>query len=542
MGDLTHSAALIQNAELSLSDDAEAATKQNEREALYLHNSCLPVNRLPPELLLELFLGYVRDPYKSSRVPWARLRGVCLHWSQFALSTPILWRRIDVYASSRWLALCLQNARETTMDVMFHARELPAADLCLLLPHTHRLRSLSFRTHISPEWMPTLLEILGGDLTALENLHYFPPPSEHHNLSHHLALTHSRTPLLHTLDLVGTRAPSDMALLSRLRKLSLSACSTDLTASDFLSALASNARLEVLELSHFLDNLSGGFNAPPSLREEGIALPRLRRLCLSDHSPHLTSVFLSLLRTPPTLNLNLSGDLGETEPDQIVSPIVWLLPPPSVRLSALPILASPTVTSITARLYQWFYEVHTDSLGSEKGSVSLEVLSANVNSWYTWLGQGIADVLDAFGSAQEVTSLTIYGDQASHSLTDWENVLRTFPKLEHISMVGTIGNSELWTVLQAGLDDDNDINGDNAERSSSVPYPRLKRIVYNGGVDATHAVCTDVLHCLRKRAERGCRLSSLELGFVHRSVSYEQMKAIYVPQFEAVVDWFAYLG
>ncbi|KAI0329452.1 hypothetical protein GY45DRAFT_1324884 [Cubamyces sp. BRFM 1775] len=467
-----------------------------------------------------------------------RLRGVCLLWNDFALSTPILWRRIDVYKDSRWLELCLQNSRETTVDIFFYERKFPAADLYLLLPHTHRLRSLGFQSQIPSKWMPALLEIFENDLTALEDLQYFPPPPKSSDLSYHLALTHSRAPLLHTLEAVETRAPSDFALLSRLRGLSLTTCLTDLTVGQFLSVLASNTRLEVLELSGFLDKLSGAFDAPSMLCEEAVALPRLRRLCLVDHSTHLTSAFLSLLRTPPTLNLTLSGDLGEAAHDQIISPGTWLLPPSSVRLSALPILASPAVTSVTVRVYQWFYQINTDFPESESGSVSFEVHSPHIDSWYSWLADGIADFLDAFGSARELTSLTIYGNQMYQSLADWENVLRTFPKLESIAMVGTSGNSELWTALQAGLGD----NGDDAQEPSSVPYPQLKQIEFSGSRTAMHELCTDILRCLRKRAERGCRLASLDLSFLHGKMPCGQVEAIYAPQFQAVADRFACYG
>ncbi|KAH9895686.1 hypothetical protein C8Q73DRAFT_789494 [Cubamyces lactineus] len=516
--------------------------KQNAREELYLRNSGLPINQLPPELLLELFLTYMCDTYATYKPWWLKLRSVCQHWNQFALSTPILWRRVSVYKSSQWLELCLRNSRETTMDVVFYEQQFPAADLCLLLPHTYRLRTLKFQTRISAEWMPVLLEILQGDLAALEILEYFPPSFKSRDISYHLALTHSRAPLLHTLDVVGTRAPSDVALLSGLRDLSLAACSTELTVGDFLSVLASNTRLEALRLESFLDKLSGAFDVPSINREGAISLPLLRKLCLVGHSMHLTSVFLSFLRTPSTLHLLLVGDLGNTTDDQITRPIARLLPPPSIRLSALPILASPTVTRVTVRVYRWFYHIHTNFMESEKGSVSLEVQSAAVDSRDSWLGEGIRDLLDAFGSARELTGLTIHGDQTYQSLADWEKVLTTFPKLENIAIAGTQGSSELWTVLQAGLDGDGDINSDNvnSEGPSGVPYPQLKRIEYSGGIEATHETCTEVLRCVRKRAERGCRLSSLELCLCHDSASYDQMKAIYAHQFQKVVDRFSY--
>ena len=80
------------------------------RSTSALLNYQRPINRLPPEILLDLFRR-LRDEDRSynqhrdggrlySRPPWHRILGVCRYWCSLASSAPLLWTSIPVGAKT----------------------------------------------------------------------------------------------------------------------------------------------------------------------------------------------------------------------------------------------------------------------------------------------------------------------------------------------------------------------------------------------------------------------------------------------------------
>ncbi|EPT00151.1 hypothetical protein FOMPIDRAFT_1079228, partial [Fomitopsis schrenkii] len=59
-----------------------------------LHNSTLPFNQLPPEVLLLTF-GFLEGDRSDSR--WAiGLTSVCRYWRETLLAYPLLWSSINL--------------------------------------------------------------------------------------------------------------------------------------------------------------------------------------------------------------------------------------------------------------------------------------------------------------------------------------------------------------------------------------------------------------------------------------------------------------
>ncbi|KAJ3540378.1 hypothetical protein NMY22_g4320 [Coprinellus aureogranulatus] len=68
--------------------------------SIHRRNASLPVNRLPPEILLTIFeilKTYAKEEQGNGEPPlsWFRVTFVCRRWRTIALDSPSLWTTID---------------------------------------------------------------------------------------------------------------------------------------------------------------------------------------------------------------------------------------------------------------------------------------------------------------------------------------------------------------------------------------------------------------------------------------------------------------
>lgn len=128
-------------------------------------NKLAPISRLPPEILLEVFIIYadicrlpVRNLARKDKIPrnaWLRVTHICHAWRTLAISYPRLWTHIDILRSdavkewlhrSKSLPLDVSNASassSTTFGRLPAARRIEA--LLLALQESHRIRNLEIR-------------------------------------------------------------------------------------------------------------------------------------------------------------------------------------------------------------------------------------------------------------------------------------------------------------------------------------------------------------------------------------------------------------
>ncbi|CDO72040.1 hypothetical protein BN946_scf184943.g75 [Trametes cinnabarina] len=113
-----------------------------------LLNMKAPINMLPSELLIEIFLCVQRD-YELTR--WLVLPSVCRYWFYIASTTPELWRRLTVESSTNHLSTGLARSRAEVVDLELnlcaHAKGILSRTFKILKPHVHRIGSLQFRAH-----------------------------------------------------------------------------------------------------------------------------------------------------------------------------------------------------------------------------------------------------------------------------------------------------------------------------------------------------------------------------------------------------------
>ncbi|OCH89504.1 hypothetical protein OBBRIDRAFT_888353 [Obba rivulosa] len=99
----------------------------------YIHNSTLPINRLPVELLMKTVFEKDEDGPVSRDYQWMAYMSVCRHWRTVALVNPSLWTDISVMNNIHFLRLFLRRSRSANVRIEFVCFD----DLSFQYPSTH---------------------------------------------------------------------------------------------------------------------------------------------------------------------------------------------------------------------------------------------------------------------------------------------------------------------------------------------------------------------------------------------------------------------
>ncbi|TFK81745.1 hypothetical protein K466DRAFT_531380 [Polyporus arcularius HHB13444] len=108
-----------------------------------LVNTRAPVNRLPNEILLEIFLAVQAGTEEGTSPDWPAVLLVCRHWFAVAATAPHLWRELVVSKSLNLLRTGLVRSKGLTIGVSVIKRDAVPEAATTILPHLHRLHSLS---------------------------------------------------------------------------------------------------------------------------------------------------------------------------------------------------------------------------------------------------------------------------------------------------------------------------------------------------------------------------------------------------------------
>ncbi|KAH9895669.1 hypothetical protein C8Q73DRAFT_789477 [Cubamyces lactineus] len=507
------------------------------RALLSSRNDHQPVNRLLPELLVDIFSRYDEWHADLLPMPWRKLRLVCRYWNELILATPTLWRTITIEPkATAWLDLCLRNSCEATVDVKFRCNDDANPAVRHLLPHAQRLRSLHFGYgygHRRKQLVRMLQDLFGNrELPVLEDLQCLVVGSRYGKVD--LKLSSQRCPRIQKLSLGNVHLPPETSsILCKLRKLSLTECSTDLTFDQFLAALASCPCLEHLHLSGFLEGIlprRGSSNTTSASRRIPIVLAHLHDIYITDDPPAAILALLQTLHLPANIRVILTGRIEEDEELVVAGGLTSFLPSQSLRLTALPVLASSAITRATVDVMGNF-EI---SAGADPYNISpnieLALYSPQRLISDNFLPLALRNLVDVL-SAAPLRELNVIGTQDTVSVALWISVLTAFPLLESIATIGGESVSSLWSALSWGLDDTTTIT------DASILCPHLSCVDHQGSVLASHALYGDILDSLRRRRTKGAYLRSLILGPWHDSKdAYDEMCAEYLPQLQALVE------
>ncbi|GJJ05978.1 hypothetical protein Clacol_000165 [Clathrus columnatus] len=120
-------------------------TEQEEKHKNFLHNLALPINRLPPEILITIINLSLPAPTEIWSYPCLIFSWVCHHWRSVVLGYPRFWNRIAIsYSTSKdtihpMVEEVLLRSQILPLDIASHN---PFPLFRELGPHASRIRML----------------------------------------------------------------------------------------------------------------------------------------------------------------------------------------------------------------------------------------------------------------------------------------------------------------------------------------------------------------------------------------------------------------
>lgn len=437
-------------------------------------NAFVPINRLPPEVLCEVFF-YLRPMIRkeskqpqSKRPPFEDLLAithVCRHWRGTAIAAPELWSQLNVGGPSKNLndltRLFIRRSGELPLDVELGCR--PVA----VVPYIHRLRTLSCAGPIIWDFSGVFRQ---RSAPLLETLHI--PPHPGFGTGGPLPmLFNGDFPSLRELDINGFNPfpNNNFRSLSSFRLQFLSDSGNPVFWVQLFTMLRNSPQLE-----EFFLHLGSGHGNPPPIKDihPPIVLHALQRLHIRGLPPTLVGRFLKFIDLPPS---------GVAMQFTNISHFDWISPP------TLPLDLS-------------FY-----------AATSLEIIYRPITGFVI---QGanqraqirVVETSDSNATHEEVFSHLIPRTDLQHHLRElWIHIgrgtdlksfpLSKFPCLEKLVVRAAPGRDPVRRLQQLEVTD------------NRVPCPLLSTLDLSGGVNIELLVMV-----LRPRSVKGHRLQRLRLG------------------------------
>lgn len=298
-------------------------------------NALLPISRLPPEILSNIFLRHVQaarnragmnsatvQPMKLPCRRWIRVTHVCTHWRDVALQCPALWCYIKAPGSLRMLRTFLARSKDAplTVSMSLCGSRLPFRNICpepnlsekslmLVLAALHRVRQLHMKMYFGP--LQEALEQINGPAPLLESLSiegsFLSPDGSKLRSSVTSMVSHPES-RLKCLTTEFNCLLWDTIVLNHLTRLEVHGCSGEVSRTDVMSffhALAHIPLLEQLELHRVFISYRRNVSSVIALLDP-IPLSRLRRLRLRYACIYTMTDLLNNLHTPHLSQLSIT--------------------------------------------------------------------------------------------------------------------------------------------------------------------------------------------------------------------------------------------
>ena len=526
-------------------EEVADAVSRERLEFRILWNHSLPINQLPYELLVQLFLfahlseyvGY--SDYLAARtgrtIPtFLKLMGTCRHWRDIIIRTSAFWSSVSLqYWNTNWTELRLARSLEAPLQVWARVPEWrhPARPEAVY-PLIRRIRSVHFevdtrRNVDNPECDWPFRLLFGREVPAmpvLEELEFVvwrnPGPWTPSRFPTDVDLTLTHFPHLRSLTLAGMVSPRDTTLYADLHTLSLTECSHSLSIDQFLDALALCTRLESLSLRESLEHFSDDWKQhEPAPSRPLISFPHLHSFVIRGHGGVCTSRFLEHVHIPSSATIYIRANVDARSPDGTFALAGWLPTRHALTLEPLATVADLRLCMFAepGSKSVWIDTERTPEM-AVKACVSMDLPLVSMDgvphdrayapSDY---GQGSVRELVEFLGRSPLTSLTIAGVYPD-AVASWAEVFRTFPLLERLSVDSPWGRDHALGLenMFLGLHAASTTTSPGILEAPGLACPNLKDItVYGyGNTSAYEAICA----CVAYRRGRGVVLERLDLN------------------------------
>ena len=104
-------------------------------------NSGVPVNLLPPEILIEIAL-FIRADNQSPHI-WLPLLLVCRYWFSVLSLAPRLWSRLACTSDIKFFRMGLARSKAVPLSLSVEHSAVASEAVDLILPHAHRIHTLN---------------------------------------------------------------------------------------------------------------------------------------------------------------------------------------------------------------------------------------------------------------------------------------------------------------------------------------------------------------------------------------------------------------
>ncbi|KAM5545494.1 hypothetical protein V8D89_000532 [Ganoderma adspersum] len=508
----------------SVQPQKSGANISRRKRQASLRNITAPVNSLPNELFIEIFLLAEPRPIGNGgetriilpdTASWAPLMLVCRHWRDVILSTPRLWRVIKVRESLKWAELAVSRSQNATLGITFWGKTSVTASLPILWPVAERIVALNFHDTDKGQ-LAAALELVSS-AHSLVKLYLKRNYQEQDGgvfpdvLLHSVSIDHQRFPAMTALTIQGVRMvlKDPQAFFSRLRFLDLKNCvllcdPPVFTLSTFLDMLANCTALERASLYRVLSQFHHGQPqyqpVKPVQRSRIVSIPTLRKLIIEDEA-EVVSSFMSLLNVDPNVDVHLVHEVDTLSND---SPGVFVPLLPPNQHQTLPDLDKVRSLNVIFDVACGSSEVYCWSGAGGGLSLSLRLKQDAHQRQSMPVPRAVDEIIQLFANAP-LTKLSVYAaiDLQTIEEAEWARLFPAFRALECLALGGVSIDVPKAFAALAGPQP-----GENGGR---VVCPRLRTLSVHGPYwsDATQDC---ILRCLVTRARGGATtLEELQL-------------------------------
>ncbi|KAI0643453.1 hypothetical protein C8Q79DRAFT_180873 [Trametes meyenii] len=511
------------------------------RASYAIANAGVPINRLPEELLVEIFLHTqdVEDYLGQhpgypgiKEVPWLSILQVCRHWFVVASNAPALWRTLCVDSSvallrtgllrSKNAGLTLVTNQESPYLYQDRSTVLPEV-FNLITPHTSRLQSLHC-LDIKDEQAQGFVSLMENDFPMLHELHAnFIGISglPHSGLDFSLNIVPERFPRLRQVHLKGIQClNSTSGIFPQLRDLQVEARDTtpQIATAALLAALGQMKNAEQVVLCNL--RMTDTFPIAPGLLRvlyPSVTLERANQIWLG--CPHGDVVWYTLA----SIAIPLTAQATFCFPcDTVAYRDIRRVLPNHKR--GLPMLSSATDVTVNAYCKEIGVKgsltdspLDEDSPGPDSEGGCFELCQKAGSGAYFTVEEAVQAVfhcLDVFRGAPLVR-LHIRTSGQIAKRVDWKGVLDTYPSLQcfQLEVFGPDDSemepeenlpdpSLLFTVLDPGDMEDGEGQHSREDDDIGVLAPHLRSIRISGTNVATEETFQRVAKCLENRRRK----------------------------------------